>query len=142
LPVKALSATSGGPGNTVEIAIGSQTARGSAVEPVERGAQVVAAVRPDDVRPGPAGDPGLQAVVEVVEYQGRELAVEARTPDGVRLFLRTPQRLAPGDLVSLSIEVERLLVFPAEGFGSDDERIGTEALAPDEFGLPSARITG
>jgi putative spermidine/putrescine transport system ATP-binding protein len=142
LLVEALNAASGGPGSTVELAVGSQTARGSAVESVGRGTQVVAAVRPDDVRPGPAGGPGLQAVVEVVEYAGRELAVEARTPDGARMFLRTQHRLAPGDLVSLSIDVERLLVFPADGFGSDDERIGAGSLAPDEFGLPPARSTG
>ena len=141
LSVKALSAASGGPASTVDLAIGSQTARGSAVEPVERGAQVVAAVRPDDVRPGPPAGPGLQAVVEVVEYQGRELAIEARTPDGVRVFLRTPQRLAPGDPVSLSIDVERLLVFPADDFQAE-ELLGAGSLAPDEFGLPPARVTG
>ena len=118
LPVTAKGSV--GPGNSVEIAIGGQAARGTAVGPVTAGSTVVAAVRPDDVRAGPADGPGLRAMVEVVEYQGRELAVEARTPDGIGLFLRTQQRLVPGDAVTLAIDVERLLVFPGDDFVPED----------------------
>ena len=100
------------------------------------GDSVVAAVRPDDVRLGPPDPPqnplfdnqkstteneqSLPARVEVVEYQGRELAVEARTPDGIGIFLRTQQRLAPGDAVTLRIDPDRLLVFPGADFAPDD----------------------
>jgi putative spermidine/putrescine transport system ATP-binding protein len=86
---------------------------GTAVSPVAAGATVVAAVRPEDVRVADAdGENRLEATVEVVEYQGRELAVEARTAAGRALHLRTEQRLAPGDRVTLAIDPKRLLVYP------------------------------
>jgi putative spermidine/putrescine transport system ATP-binding protein len=86
---------------------------GSAVGPVVAGASVVAAVRPEDVRVA-AGESEnrIDAVVEVVEYQGRELAVEVRTAAGRALHVRTDQRLAPGDEVALAIDPQRLLVYP------------------------------
>ncbi|MEQ4204561.1 ATP-binding cassette domain-containing protein [Actinopolymorpha sp. B17G11] len=56
---------------------------------------------------------GIEVRVEVCEYQGRELAVEGRTPDGTRIHLLTPHRLAPGDRVQVTIRPERLLVYPS-----------------------------
>jgi putative spermidine/putrescine transport system ATP-binding protein len=86
---------------------------GTAVSPVAAGATVVAAVRPEDVRVADAdGVNRLDATVEVVEYQGRELAVEVRTDTGRALHLRTDRRLAPGDAVTLTIPPDRLLVYP------------------------------
>jgi putative spermidine/putrescine transport system ATP-binding protein len=86
---------------------------GTAVGTVTAGSRVVAAVRPDDVRVVAAGaENDLSVDIEVVEYQGRELAVEARTGAGRALHLRTDQRLAPGDRVALSIDPQRLLVYP------------------------------
>jgi putative spermidine/putrescine transport system ATP-binding protein len=72
----------------------------------------VVAIRPEDfsVAVGPA-DNVLQAEVEIVEYHGREQAVEARLPGGQQLHLRTNSRLAPGDSVRLRVPVERVLVF-------------------------------
>jgi putative spermidine/putrescine transport system ATP-binding protein len=128
---------SGAAGGTVDVGVGEQTLRGTAVGPITAGTQVVAAVRPDDVQTGPAGGAGLSAMVEVVEYQGRELAMEARTPDGIRLHLRTQQRLVPGDPVTLSISTERLLVFPADDFPVDQGLAATPALAGS--GTASAR---
>jgi putative spermidine/putrescine transport system ATP-binding protein len=86
---------------------------GTAVSPVAAGGSVVAAVRPEDVRVvADDGENRIDATVEVVEYQGRELAVEVRTGSGRALHLRTDQRLAPGDPVALGIEPHRLLVYP------------------------------
>jgi putative spermidine/putrescine transport system ATP-binding protein len=86
---------------------------GTVVSPIEAGADVVAAVRPEDVRVvSGEGENLIAATVEVVEYQGRELAVEVRTPSGLPLHLRTDHRLAPGDAVTLTVEPQRLLVFP------------------------------
>jgi len=83
---------------------------------VDRDMEVVVAVRPEDIRVDAAGETrnALSATVEVVEYQGRELAAEARTESGQRLHLRTEHRLAPGDQVKLSVDPDRLLVYPAE----------------------------
>jgi putative spermidine/putrescine transport system ATP-binding protein len=93
--------------------------RGTPVGEVAAGAEVVAGIRPEDLRivespaDGTAGQ--LQATVEVVEYQGREFAVEARTAEGVQLNLRTAQRPPLGEKVTIVADPTRLLVFPAEG---------------------------
>ncbi len=74
--------------------------------------RAVAAVRPEDF--GLTGEPGentLEAVVEIVEYHGREQAVEARLRNGERLHVRTGSRLAPGDTITLRVPRERVLVF-------------------------------
>jgi putative spermidine/putrescine transport system ATP-binding protein len=85
---------------------------GTPVSPVAEGATVVAAVRPEDVHVvAGEGENRIEATVEVVEYQGRELAVEVRTSAGRALHLRTDRRLAPGDTVTLTIPPNRLLVY-------------------------------
>jgi putative spermidine/putrescine transport system ATP-binding protein len=87
--------------------------RGSAVATVSVGAEVVVAVRPEDVRVATGEEANrIAATVEVVEYQGRELAVEVRTDTGRALHLRTERRLAPGDAVTLTVDPRQLLVYP------------------------------
>ncbi|MEU0881762.1 ABC transporter ATP-binding protein [Lentzea sp. NPDC005914] len=74
--------------------------------------KAVAAVRPEDFTVvSEAGENTLEAVVEIVEYHGREQAVEARLRDGSPLHVRTNSRLAPGDTIILKVPVERVLVF-------------------------------
>ncbi|WP_229074682.1 ABC transporter ATP-binding protein [Actinoplanes sp. DH11] len=82
---------------------------GTPVEPVPDGTPAVAAIRPEDI----SLDGDLEAVVEVVEYQGREFTVEARTPGGLVLHLRTGQRLTPGDQIKAGFPPDRLLIFPS-----------------------------
>jgi putative spermidine/putrescine transport system ATP-binding protein len=76
------------------------------------GETAVAAIRPEDFTVGD-GPNAMDVTVEVVEYQGREQAVEARTDSGVALHLRTGTRLAPGDRITVSVPPERVLVFAA-----------------------------
>ena len=75
----------------------------------------VVAVRPEDFALVPRSTPAraneVDAEVEIVEYHGREQAVEARLPGGQAVHLRTDDRLAPGDAVRLRVPVERVLVF-------------------------------
>ena len=87
---------------------------GAVTGAVAVGERVKVAVRPEDVvvASGGAGENRVEATVEVVEYQGRELAVEARTGGGRALHVRTGHRLAPGDAVTLAVAPERLLVYP------------------------------
>ncbi|GLW27673.1 ABC transporter ATP-binding protein [Actinoplanes regularis] len=84
--------------------------KGTPVGLISDGDAIVAAIRPEDVlvRSG-----GVEVTVEVAEYHGREISAEARTADGLHLHLRTAQRLAPGDKVSVVLPPDRLLVFPA-----------------------------
>jgi putative spermidine/putrescine transport system ATP-binding protein len=76
------------------------------------GETAVAVIRPEDfcVAGGPNA---MEVTVEVVEYQGREQAIQARTASGAELHLRAAARLAPGDRVTVSVPPERVLVYPA-----------------------------
>ncbi|GLZ34648.1 ABC transporter ATP-binding protein [Lentzea sp. NBRC 105346] len=82
-------------------------------ESLPAGAAAVAAVRPEDftVVSSPDEDNTVSAAVEIVEYHGREQAVEARLSSGEQLHVRTNNRLAPGDKVFLKVPLERVLVF-------------------------------
>ncbi|MBF9132466.1 ABC transporter ATP-binding protein [Plantactinospora sp. S1510] len=104
---------------------------GTPVGPVRAGAEVIAGVRPEDLRiTGP--EEGVPAVVEVVEYQGREVAVEARTADGVQFNLRTQTRPTLGERIGIVVDPVRLLVFPADGTDADgdDRPAGEPAEEP------------
>ncbi|MGW2768607.1 ABC transporter ATP-binding protein [Streptomyces sp. NPDC001275] len=92
---------------------------------VAAGGRVTAAIRPEDLdavtgdespegTSGHSGAPGLPATVEVVEYHGRELAVQARLTDGRRVHFRTRKRLAPDESVRLVAPPDRVLVFAAD----------------------------
>jgi putative spermidine/putrescine transport system ATP-binding protein len=78
------------------------------------GSEVVVAVRPEDIVLGRAGVNDVAALAEVVEYHGRELAVRARTEQGVVLHFRTEKPVAAGARVTLGAPEARVLVFPAE----------------------------
>ncbi|AGL17260.1 ABC transporter ATP-binding protein [Actinoplanes sp. N902-109] len=93
--------------------------RGTAAGELHNGDAVEAAIRPEDIQvldraaPGSAGaGAGVEVTVEVVEYQGREVAAEVRTSDGTLLHVRTGQRLAPGDKIRVTFSSSRLLLFP------------------------------
>jgi putative spermidine/putrescine transport system ATP-binding protein len=77
------------------------------------GAVAVAAIRPEDFSVGD-GPNAMEVTVEVVEYQGREQAIQARTASGAELHLRASARLAPGDRITVSAPPERVLVYAAE----------------------------
>ena len=95
-------------GDVVTVEGAGMTLRGSAIGAVAAGDEVVAGIRPEDLRVGPGGVP---VTVEVVEYQGRSVAVEARTDQGVGLHLLLEQRPAPGDKVTVVADPARVLVF-------------------------------
>ncbi|CAN5580212.1 ABC transporter ATP-binding protein [soil metagenome] len=79
---------------------------------------LVAAIRPEDLRVGGGsggdGDRNLiRCRAEVVEYQGNELVVTAEAAAGLSLQLRTRERVAPGDELSVRADPARVLVFEA-----------------------------
>jgi putative spermidine/putrescine transport system ATP-binding protein len=85
----------------------------------------VAAIRPEDFVVSDADSDAadspnpIEITVEVVEYHGREQAVQARTAAGAALHLRTNARLAPGDRLTVSVPPDRVLVFAAENSPGD-----------------------
>lgn len=77
----------------------------------------VAAIRPADFSVAGSTSPAdntVAAEVEIVEYHGREQAVQVRLAGGQQLHVRTESRLAPGDRVRLRVPPERVLVFAPE----------------------------
>ncbi|WP_127502728.1 ABC transporter ATP-binding protein [Actinoplanes solisilvae] len=96
-------------GSTVAVDGSGMTLEGTPVGKFAAGDEVVAGIRPEDLHIGVHGVP---VTVEVVEYQGRELAVEARTADGVALHIMAGERPASGDSITVSADPARVLVFP------------------------------
>ncbi|MFB4309805.1 ATP-binding cassette domain-containing protein [Actinomadura sp. GTD37] len=103
------------------------TLTGVGQEPIT-GGRAVAAVRPEDFRvAGAAGDAGVAGAagvagdagaenrvtvrVEVSEFHGREVAAEGVTDDGRVVHFKSPERIAPGERVTLTVRPERVLVF-------------------------------
>jgi putative spermidine/putrescine transport system ATP-binding protein len=56
----------------------------------------------------------IQATVSVVEYQGREFAVEVTTDGGQNLFVHAAEAPRPGDRVALAADPNRVLVYQAD----------------------------
>jgi putative spermidine/putrescine transport system ATP-binding protein len=111
--------------------------RGTPVGEVAAGDEVIAAVRPEQLNLESTGGPdGLPATVEVVEYQGREVAVEVRAGDGVLLHARSHSatRPAPGDEVTVTVDPAALLVFPTEPAGPASPAQSPLRLAPAHDG--------
>ena len=81
---------------------------------------VTVAIRPEDFVVGvPPSDVDnhIEVGIEVVEYHGREQAVQARLPEGQPLRLRTNTRVSRGEVVSVWVPRDHVLVFgePADG---------------------------
>ena len=96
-----------GPGIAV-----SGTARGGGL-----GGKALAAFRPDDCAIVPSNaspENALTALVESVEYYGRETLFMLRTLDGTPLFVRTQGSATIGESLTVSIPRERILVYPSE----------------------------
>ncbi|GAA0588130.1 ABC transporter ATP-binding protein [Actinomadura livida] len=116
---------------------------GVARQPVP-GPRAVAAVRPEDLRvagpPGSTAGENVMAVrVEVSEFHGREVAAEGVMDDGRVVHFRSPERIAPGDRVALTVAPERVLVF---GDGAQDALSGNGEAFEDPAAGTGARDGG
>jgi putative spermidine/putrescine transport system ATP-binding protein len=90
----------------------------TAVQQVTPGQSVRVAVRPSDLvvrRDGDAaaasGVNTIEAVVNVVEYQGREFAVDVTTHEGVELHVKADVAPTAGETVQLTLDPTRALVY-------------------------------
>jgi putative spermidine/putrescine transport system ATP-binding protein len=97
-------------GERAAVDVNGTRVAGLARAPLRVGEAAVATVRPDDLHPV-EGD-GLSATVVSTEFRGREFLGLARTPDGVDLSFRSPERLPPGSPITLGADPERVLVYP------------------------------
>ena len=55
----------------------------------------------------------VEAVVETIEYRGREFVGTARTAEGLELVFHAPQTAELGSAIWLSIDPARALAFAA-----------------------------
>jgi putative spermidine/putrescine transport system ATP-binding protein len=113
------------PGSTTELTGHGVRLTGCVREQL-RGGQAMAAIRPDDIRVGDAADNGMDVVVEVVEYHGRELAVQGRLSDGRAVYFRTDQKVTAGESARLTVPTDRVLVFAGS---SNDAPVREEVAA-------------
>jgi len=83
--------------------------------------RAVAAIRPEDIVVDGPPPNRIEVTVEVVEYHGREVLVQARMPGGEALYFRTEKRLAPGDKTTVAVAAERVLVYPSDAPAAPQE---------------------
>jgi putative spermidine/putrescine transport system ATP-binding protein len=97
-------------GEQATLSLGSINVSGRVASDLQPGASAILAVRPDDVV---ATDSGIPAIVENMEYRGREYVGVARTADDTAIIFHADRSAAPGSAVTLSIDPARALVFSA-----------------------------
>jgi putative spermidine/putrescine transport system ATP-binding protein len=90
----------------------------TAVQQVTSGQSVRVAVRPSDLVVRREGDAAaasgvntIEAVVNIVEYQGREFAVDVTTHEGVELHVKADVAPTAGETVQLTLDPTRALVY-------------------------------
>jgi len=71
------------------------------------------AIRPEDLSVG-TGPNTINGKVENVEYGGHESLIDVRVADNVLLHVRSGERVKMGDPIRLTIDPQRVLVYPAE----------------------------
>lgn len=124
-----------GDGAMVSVQAAGARLEATAVEQVGAGDDVLVGIRPDDLTisaPDATADTpnALRATVEIVEYQGRDLAIEVVTEQGLRLHVRSGHRAAPGDAVIVSAHPDQVLVFRTPSSGRVAPATGEPGLAP------------
>jgi putative spermidine/putrescine transport system ATP-binding protein len=100
-------------GNRTSVAVGNATLVGTARDNLKVGDSAVIAARADDVVAGVKSDQTVEAVVETIEYRGREFVGTARTAEGLELVFHAPQTAELGSSIWLSIDPARALAFAA-----------------------------
>ena len=85
------------------------------------GAEATVAVRPDDIVVGAVGGTSIDVVIQAVAYLGKQFEVEAEATGGVRLYLRTEERLELGQRVALGVDPRRVMVY-AESLPAHDDK--------------------
>jgi putative spermidine/putrescine transport system ATP-binding protein len=93
--------------------IGGTVLVGRAAGDVNGTENAIAAIRPDDLHPRDDAT-GVPAVIEAIEFRGREFHGLARTEAGQDLYFSSARSLVLGETVHLGADPERVLLFPGE----------------------------
>ena len=101
-------------GAQVALDVGGVQLTGHARETITA-AHAVASLRPDDLLAVSAHESGaFSAVVEAIEYRGRDFFGSAKLPDATEVFFRSHHRLHAGQPVHLSADSTKVLIFNPE----------------------------
>jgi putative spermidine/putrescine transport system ATP-binding protein len=102
-------------GGQIDVSAKSGTYRTRAAEGLTIGQDAVLAIRPDDVKVGGGdGSNKLRGKVELVEYLGREIEAAVMTEGQGRIWLRTPEKIALGDAIDLTLPADKLVLLRKE----------------------------
>jgi len=100
-------------GRRVTVEVGDVRLSGNMRGEISLGASAVIAARPDDVTARDDSDNALRAIVETIEYRGREFVGTARTRDGLELIFHAPGAAAVGSTICLSVNPAHALAYAA-----------------------------
>jgi putative spermidine/putrescine transport system ATP-binding protein len=98
-------------GERATVSIGDAAIVGRLRGPAAPGGAASIAIRPEDMHLVSGEGSGLKATVISTEFRGREFVGFARMEDGTDLSFLVEERLAPGAVVTLSADPDRVLVF-------------------------------
>jgi putative spermidine/putrescine transport system ATP-binding protein len=93
------------------VTVGGATIAGRTRGTVTAGHKSSLAIRPEDMHPVAAGQPGLEATIISTEFRGREFVGFARMKDGTDLSFLATDKYEPGAVVTLGAEPARVLVY-------------------------------
>jgi putative spermidine/putrescine transport system ATP-binding protein len=94
-----------------KVTVGGATVAGRTRGPVAADRKGSLAIRPEDLHPLTAGQPGLEATIISTEFRGREFVGFARMKDGTDLSFLATDRYEPGAVVTLGADPARVLVY-------------------------------
>jgi putative spermidine/putrescine transport system ATP-binding protein len=106
-------------GELARVTGGGLSLNATLVQPAVTGDTVRLAIRPSDLVVASTaeptnGDNAFDALVNVVEYHGREFSVGVTTTTGQNLFVHADQAPVPGEKVTLSVDRSRALLYHSD----------------------------
>jgi putative spermidine/putrescine transport system ATP-binding protein len=102
-------------GGQIDVSAKGGIFRSRTAEGLSTGQEAVLAIRPDDVIVGVGdGKNKLRGKVELVEYLGREIEAAVMTEGQGRVWLRTPEKIALGDTIDLTLPADKLVLLRKE----------------------------
>ena len=76
--------------------------------------EVVAAIRPEDVLIGEAEINKIPCKVDIVEYLGTTNQISLFSNNGLRIIARDTSKLNEGDMISINLPADKIIIFPRE----------------------------
>ncbi len=80
----------------------------------ENGAEIMTAIRPEDITIGDGETNVVSCKIEVVEYLGQNSHVTAFFGNNIKIDARPDSKAHEGDMINLYIPPEKVLLFPKE----------------------------